>query len=157
MFVTNTSAKTASMITPEKLPGSTEADGSSKGMANVSYFETLHNGKLGSTPMQWNDPSTGKKMTLHVAGSGRLTEDDKPLGMTTFRNVASTKTGTLLDVGKATFGDKVIGAKGFDNIIVSDQTAAKVYMPANNDGTANFARLKQFNAVQAEIEKHKGE
>jgi len=159
MLITNTTAKTSSAISPEKLPGATEeASAAAKGLANVSPFELLHNGKTGSAPMQWNDITTNKKMILHVTGAARLaTEDGTPLGMTTFKNIMNSKNGSLVDMSKATFGDKIIGMKGANDIIYDGGTAAKVYMPANNDGTVNYNALKQFNEVQSEIEKHKND
>ena len=52
MLVTNTTAKTSSIISPEKLPGAVEeASASTKGMANISPFELLNNGKTGAAPM----------------------------------------------------------------------------------------------------------
>ena len=157
MLVTNTTAKTASIISPEKLPGAVEeASASTKGMANISPFELLNNGKTGAAPMAWNDITTNKKMMLHVVGASRLsTVDGKPLGMTTLKNVINTEQGMLLDIDKATFGDKGIGTRGWNNIIYDGGTAAKVFMPANSDGTVNYNALKQFNEVQAEVAKHK--
>lgn len=115
-------------------------------------FELFHNGRTGKDPFIWNDPVTKKKFNMVATATGVLMKKDgTPIPMTTLKGVLDTEVGIVLDVNNIHFGDKKVNLNDLTNILYDGRTAAKVFMPANDDGSPNYDRLAQIKQIEEQI------
>lgn len=145
-----------SEITPEKEPGDASGSGS-KNTSTITPFELAHNGKTGSKPSLWNDPSTGKTMVMQSTSRFRVMKniEGDPIGMTPLKNIISSPNGALLQTNQIFFGDKKIGLTDLNNIIYDGGDAERVYLPVKSDGTPNYRLLKEFNDIKIDADQLK--
>lgn len=132
-----------------------EGDGAGKNMTNLSNIELVMSGKLnrGET-FEWNDPNTGRKMSMPVTGKFNWFSEDKPVGMATIGQFNNTQTAMMLDTSKVSFGGKRVLPWDMNKIVYDGKLGAVAYMPVKSDGTPNFQLLSDFQDAQAEVESH---
>lgn len=153
----HTDESTKQEIEPTSLPKTKGEGDGGLNPKNLTYFEILHNGKVGTTPVIWNDPITNKKITMQATGVAPVPADisGKPLGLATLSQIMKTENAALVDANQAYFGDKKISLNDADKIIYDGKNSMRVYMPANADGSPNYKLLQQFNDVQSEVDANK--
>ncbi len=142
-----------SEISPEKV-GAGEADGSMKNLTNYSNDELFFSGKLNTGErFAWNDPDTGKVMSMPVTGRMVWHNEGKPTGMITLNQAAKTSLAQYLYTDGATFGGKPLSLADRDKVVQED-SFSRIYLPTNSDGSPNLEQLKQFKDAQNEVENH---
>lgn len=152
-MLTNYSAPSEELkVTGETLPG--ESKSKADALTNSSKDELFLSGKLNvQESFNWNDPNTGKTMLFPTTGRQTVMVGDRPFGLGTFSQLASTNFSQYLDIAKATFGGNPIGLSDKDKIVTEGELY-RMYIPTNNDGTPNLNLLKKLQDAQIEVEKH---
>lgn len=145
--------KQAYEISPEKV-GAGEGDGGAGKTTNLSNDELFFSGKLNyGERFSWNDPETGRNMSMPVTGKMVWHNEGKPTGMITLNQAAKTDIAQYIYADAATFGGKTLSLADRDKIVQED-SFARVWLPTNVDGTPNLSLLKQYTEAQNEVEKH---
>lgn len=142
-----------SEVSPEKV-GAGEGEGSMKNLTNESNDELFFSGKLNTGErFAWNDPETGRVMSMPVTGKTVWHNEGKPTGMITVNQAAKTSLAQYIYAEGATFGGKPMSLSDKDKIVQED-SFSRVFLPTNYDGTPNLELLGQFKDAQEEVEKH---
>ena len=149
----------SSTIEPVKGSSVKDTDEQSKGKESLTAFQMFHKDKLAS-PLEnfvFNDPKTSLLFRGAAGAVGPLVDrKDQSIGMASLSQVLSQFDYNLfVDGTKAFFGNKKIIPENAGNVVYDGQTAAKVYMPTNSDGSPDYEAFEQFKEIYNEYEKNK--
>lgn len=153
MLITNTSVKSSTEVSPEKLPGAAESEKS------LTQFQMFHNDKLASpnTKFAFNDPEMGVMFRGAIGGVAPLMDKkNKTIGMETLGNVLyKHEYNAIVQPNNVYFGDKKVDSGDFGNLIYDGNDAIKVYMPVDNGGQPDFKGFEKFKEDYAVFEANK--
>ena len=149
----------SSTIEPVKGSSLKDIEEQSKGKESLTAFQMFHKDKLMS-PMEnfvFNDPKTSLLFKGATGAIGPLVNrKDQSIGMSSLSQILSQFDYNLfVDGSKAFFGDKKIIPENSGNVIYDGQSAGKVYMPVNSDGSPDYKAFEEFKTIYAEYEKNK--
>ena len=150
-----TTEETSVKVDYSKEASPTTSSSASESSTTLTPLEILFSGKLDrGESFEWNDPESGKSMSIPITGRMPLFEKDSPTGMITLNQFGKLPMSQLVDTGKGTFGGKTIDISDRDKIVYDGQQAARAYLPTNMDGTPNLTLLKQFREAQSVVEQN---
>lgn len=157
MLISNTSTKASMSISPEKLPGETNADGTAKNEYSLSQFQMFHKDKLMSPNSTFavNDPIMGTMFRGVVGGvSPIILPNGQNVGMTTVLNILNAGYNQIVKSDQVYYGNKKVDSSELGNIQYDGNDAAKVYMPVNGD-KPDYEALAKFKDIYTVYEANK--
>lgn len=125
--------------------------GSSGALTDKNPMEILIQGEIPTTEVyRWNNAS-GLELQVPSMGSAKLLDlNNKPLGYAKLSEVNKSQVGVVSDLGKITFGGKVVNMSDFEKIAASNEDAHKVYLPVK-DGVPDLNYLEKVENANKEI------
>lgn len=159
MLVAGTEPQTVSEITP-KSETSIKGSASEKGLESLTAFQMFHKDKMVDplSTFAFNDPKLNVLFRGAIGAVGPLmTKKDESIGFSTVGQILSEYDYNMIaDGSKVYFGDKPVEVGNMNNVIYDPtSSAAKIYMPVDEDGKPDYESFKEFKQIYAEYEQNK--